>query len=540
MKRSRSRVIPILWVVGLCAAAVTAMADDYPVTRGRQVIINRGIQLQSIVLGSDGVDNTANFTDFNQWQGAGFTTFNFWNQTDPTPGVTHLIPTVVPQLKQAGQQWGKIWGDPPPTDWPDTCAQPAGVDALGNGTLSAIEQGDAANLVDLQWSDERRDEVKKHLCSIASLFRIWNHYYPQALAHTNFCEGTTCSTEVGDDALTNYIAATQPDILTFDQYPPFSPGGGDFNSWYAAMQKYRMQALAGYALDGGANSGPLPYGQFLRTFRGGYTGENSENANESFINLQHFASLAFGYTWLSSFIYTAYTPAGQPLFPALFDSGTTAGTNGGDTNPDSAVFGFEQQANSQTLNLGNYFKRAVSTHVFYIPDSNNTVAPFQVPQWTPKSGSVVGADDYVASITPYTNSTANGGVAANSYGHAIVGYFMPLQYMHDIGRAFANGLHFMIVNGSAGSGTADSHGQWYHVVLDFTGTSNNSLLRLSRTTGHVELVPLVAMGNSHYYLDLYLPGGIGDVFTFWNSSLPVPGMQDKQINIVPIITTLLH
>jgi hypothetical protein len=535
MKRSWSRVIPMVWVAGLCAAAATATAADYTVTHGRQVIINRGIQIQSVVLGNDGVHSYPNFTDLTLWRSAGFTTFNFFNQPDSGG-------TVLSQLKPLGQQWGKIWGDPPPSPWPNTCSPPAGappLDAADNWGLSGFEHDDVANLADLQWSDERRDQTMAHLCSIASLFRIWNQQFPQALAHTNFCETPGCSNPLVDDDLTTYVQQTQPDILTFDQYPPFSPGASDYNAWYAAMQKYRLHALAGYTTASGANSGPLPYGQYMRTFRGSYT---AETANESFINLQHFASLAFGYTWVSSFIYTAYTPAGQPLYPVLFESGGDGPSPAGDQHPNSTVFGFEQHANSQTMNLSNYFKRAVSTGIFYMTDSSGSVTPANMFDWTAKSGAISGvADDYITSITPYTGATANGGVAADSYAHAIVGYFMPLQYLHDYGRAFVNGLHFMIVNGSAGgNGTADDHGQWYHVVFDFTGTSDNSLLRLNRTSGQVELVPLVSMGNNQYYLDLYLPGGVGDVFAFWNSSLPVPGMRDKPISIVPIVTTLLQ
>jgi hypothetical protein len=46
------------------------------------------------------------------------------------------------------------------------------------------------------------------------------------------------------------------------------------------------------------------------------------------------------------------------------------------------------------------------------------------------------------------------------------------------------------------------------------------------------------MGGNQYYRDIYLPGGVGDVFTFWDSSQPVPGMQDKA-SIVPVIAPIL-
>jgi hypothetical protein len=35
-------------------------------------------------------------------------------------------------------------------------------------------------------------------------------------------------------------------------------------------------------------------------------------------------------------------------------------------------------------------------------------------------------------------------------------------------------------------------------------------------------------------------GAVGDVFTFWNSHLPIPGMQDRQTNIVPTVATRLQ
>jgi len=440
-----------------------------------------------------------------------------------------------------GQQWGKVWGDPPPPDW--TSPLPPGnppVDGAPhhNWGLFDSEVAYAANLVDLQWSDER-NETMSHLASIGSLFRVWNLHYPQALAHANFCErlpSFPCSNPISDANLSTYIQGTQPDVLTFDAYPPYG-SWTDHKEWYISMQRYRMHALAGYTTASGANSGPLPYGQFMKMYRDSY---NDETANESFINLQHFASLAFGYTWLSTYIYTRYTSS----YPTLF---VKDGTNAGDEHPNLAVFDFEQHANAQTMNLSNYFKRAVSTAVFYIQDSHGLVnlqnaAPWNLSRWTAGCGTIPGADkDYIVSITPYSDSTANGGSLDNDYATTIVGYFTPLQHMYDRHLGFANGLHFMIVNGNVGHDLpADGYGQWYHVKFDFTGSSNDSLLKLNRTTGQVELVPLTSMGSHQYYLDIYLAGGAGDVFTFWNSSQPLPGMRDRPTNIVPIVTTALQ
>src|SRR5215472_8230733 len=104
MKRSRTLLLPMACAVWLCAT-IEAAAADYPVTHGRQVIINRGIQLQSLVLQSDGVHSYPNFSDVQLWHSAGFTTFNFWNQPDSSGNVLPHLPSQ--------QQWGKVWGDPP-------------------------------------------------------------------------------------------------------------------------------------------------------------------------------------------------------------------------------------------------------------------------------------------------------------------------------------------------------------------------------------------------------------------------------------------
>jgi hypothetical protein len=64
------------------------------------------------------------------------------------------------------------------------------------------------------------------------------------------------------------------------------------------------------------------------------------------------------------------------------------------------------------------------------------------------------------------------------------------------------------------------------MTFDFTGSNFNELAMLSRDTGEVEAVPLTLISGSQYYLDLNLPGGTGDLFTFWNSSSPLPSIPE--------------
>jgi len=104
----------------------------------------------------------------------------------------------------------------------------------------------------------------------------------------------------------------------------------------------------------------------------------------------------------------------------------------------------------------------------------------------------------------------------------------------------------MLVNGSSGAqGTATTAGslasasaQWYHLTFDFTGSNFNELVRLSRDTGMVEAVPLTLISGSQYYLDLNLPGGTGDLFTFWNSSNALPTIPEPSV-VTLMLTGLL-
>ena len=55
--------------------------------------------------------------------------------------------------------------------------------------------------------------------------------------------------------------------------------------------------------------------------------------------------------------------------------------------------------------------------------------------------------------------------------------------------------------------------------FDFSGSTFNELVRLSRDTGKVEAVPLTLVSGSRYFLDLNLPGGTG------SSPLPPNGLH---------------
>lgn len=464
---------------------VNAVLGAYNVSRGRQVTLQRGFQLQALTftLPQDG------FTNLELWKSANYTTFNFWDRSD-IDGDTFA-------QFEPGQQWGRVWGGGPPN-----------LDGL-----YPQERAHHSTLTDIQWYDEVLDTMQR-LPEIATQFRAWNTNHPNALAHANF-HGLR---EVGSVAgLANYLQATKPDVLTHDDYPPFSFTGSGRTNWYSIMQTYRTTALAGFTTDSGTNSGPVPYGQFLNLYRDSYS---DPIPSESYVRLQQNASLAFGYTWLSTFIYNR--PVSLGLSPVTFNSD-------GDENPN-ALFGFLADTNRQTRNLGNALVRMVSTDIRMIRGRNGVFTnslPSGLSSWSSGTANTGGYADYITSIQPTTSA---GGANDTTHADVLVGYFNPLK-TDNSDFTFVDGLRFMIVNGSA-AGTASASAQWYRVNFDFTGSNFNSLVRLRRDTGGVELIPLTNVGGSAFAIDLNLPGGTGDLFGFWNSQTPLPSIGGPNARVL--------
>jgi hypothetical protein len=521
MKQSRVPLIIGLcvlsaWLVAADAVAWQATAEGVgsTVSRGRQILLNRGLQIEAATFTWDDCwspdySGVGRFlaSDYSLWKTANFTTFNFWNRVD-----TPAHPSTAFPLFSAGQHWSKIWeGNWPPA--PDY--------------LTTAEKAHKNDLVRLQFSDEpglrapfAEWPAEVSLGQMATTYAIWKTLYPNTLAGTSadglYGIGRTQAN------LAYYTQTTQPDLLLFNYNGGYTSTFPTFkNTWYSCLQKYRITALAGFTTSTGANSGPLPYGYSLNLYRASYGGEKPK---ESFIHMQQNVALAFGCTYLAGFEYNE--PVGSTWsngpYPVMFDA---------IRRPDANVFSYVADANRESRNLGPALTRMVSTGVFVTPGTGYAApkspdADTPVPNaWTSKGGAIPGVhDDYLTSVTPYTNSTANGGVPDFNYDDMVIGYFMPLL-ADNRDATFVNGLHFMIVNG-AYSGTAEATAQWYHLVLDYSGSSCDSLVRLSRETGKVELVPLTYMGNSQYYLDLYLPGGDGDLFTFWRSDLPLPTIPE--------------
>jgi hypothetical protein len=206
---------------------------------------------------------------------------------------------------------------------------------------------------------------------------------------------------------------------------------------------------------------------------------------------------------------------------------TTLFSSSGDAEASKTPnFNYIRETNRQSMNLGPALIRLRSTDIRKILgkfDNVTTDPPYvysdptiTVPDWS----STAGGCGCITSITP---RGANNTTSPTNCCDWWIGYFQPLRTLND-DYPYANGLHFMIVNGrgmtteSESMGTTTSaaaNAEWVRIEFNFTGTGFNKLQRLSRTTGQTEIVNLTSLGSNRYRLDLQIDGGTGDLFRFY-------------------------
>jgi hypothetical protein len=121
--------------------------------------------------------------------------------------------------------------------------------------------------------------------------------------------------------------------------------------------------------------------------------------------------------------------------------------------------------------------------------------------------------DYINAIAATNMGTLNNGLRGDVW----------ISYSHPMLSSDPGGLselYFMVLNGLTDpNGTSVQTDQSIRIDFDFLGSGINSLERLSRSTGVVEVVPLIYDGGSRYHLILQLGGGTADLFKF-NDGVP--------------------
>jgi hypothetical protein len=454
-----------LLVVAAGNGLILWAAPGAELSPGRQVILNCGLQIQSLGFVAS---TPAAPTNYALWASGNFSAFNSWNDDNSEKTLNWTMPWC---------RWIKTDGSNPLT--------------------SNEKNRHLSELVSLQYGDELNQDGtgtidSSTLATMAATYAAWhNQYGSNFLAYSNF-GANNASKAMTPAGLANYMQTANPDMLMFDAYPRQYV---TLSTWYAEMQKYRLAGLAG---NDGVGRQPIPYAQYLDLYR---TSDTASLPDEAFVRLQEFASWAFGYTFLTAFVYNK--PNNSTVYPTLFLSD-------GDNQP-TAVFNQIAEANRQSGNLGLALIRLTSSDLRMIPGTGHSL-PAGISAWAPGAG----GNNYITSITPVQSP---GGSASASYNDVLVGCLESLR-ADNSDYPFADGAHFMLVNG-ASSGSASAQAQWYHLTFDFTGSVFDSLQRLSRDTGQVESIALTHLGGSQYSLDLNLDGGTGDLFRFWSTPVPV-------------------
>lgn len=435
-------------------------------SRGREILLNKGLQIEGFVYPT--LEDTWDEVGLNisQLQNAHFTAVNFvWNNK-----VENYLGSPPGEML-----WSRHF-------------------YRTEQTLRQSEQAYLPNLVSLQYRDEQSITHPQNLIDAKNWLAGMRTACPNTISYLN-----QAATAASEQQLRYFVRYAQPDMIMFDLYPfsgdvswdPYKNGSLTcYSHFLERLQVYRTVGLEG--IDG-TGAKPIPYAVYLQAKR---TGTLEHRASESEIRLNQFIPWAFGYTFVTAYLYmspTAYDPCYSDMFTSV-----------GDTDP-TATFDYFTETNRQSCNLGPALVRLKSTDIRIILGQGN-VKPYNVSLWTAAS-----------TEEPYITSIVN-----NDSVDVIVGYFKPLSESFD-GATYSDQIYFMIVNGfSAPNMSAYTARKQFTINFDFQSSGITSLQRLNRDTGQVETVALIHDGGSLYHLNLTLYGGTGDLFKF-NTGAPFVG-----------------
>jgi hypothetical protein len=434
--------------------------------RGHQILLQKGFQIQALV-----ASTPYGFSDA-RWRASNFT----------SPLLVGGIGSAEPPT--SGGQWGR---------W---------INGTGDEAVRAGE--DASKLVNLQWRDEQ-SLTSANISEAASKFTTWKSAYPNAMVYTN-----QWGTQETTGTLGSYIDTAHPDMLSFDTYPfNGSLTGGSPKTFYQDLQKYRRLSLGWRDGDATAPSRPiLPYSVYLQTVV-----TNNHTVSESEVRLNQFGAWTFGAKMATAFYYIDST-ALPGLHSVLFEANSDAAP--------TTTFNHVAETNRQSCNLGPALVRLGSTNVLmamgrhkydkvwpWDPDSVTNAKPSGVSTWSTL------AVPYITSISATNLGGTNDGLS----GDVVIGAFKPLDAsLTNAGHE--NDTYFMITNGlTDANGSAADCQQQVQLTFDFGTSGINSLQRLSRETGMVEVLNLTQISGSQYSLAFTLDGGTGDLFKFNNGGV---------------------
>jgi autotransporter-associated beta strand protein len=480
-------------------AAVPPVANAQLATldKGHQLLVNNGLQIWGVATDTSYGLNYASLENANMngvmW---GF----------PAVGGTDM------NALGPGDKWGK-WTDwqynSNPANGPIVTPQTAltAAENARKSDLIALQVGDEINQSDMENGTKTRDWL---LAAGNGTATTADDVFPNTLLYVN-------SFFIGNHGnYANFLATANPDAISWDSYPFANPHGHYIlpKNWLTLGNIFRRHGLGSYI--GATNSSPRPYGMFVQTYHDSF----AVDPGEVEIRWQQFAAWTMGYKFVDAFIFSG-------------------GNNNFGNNPSGPVYQAFQETARQGQNLGPALTKLISYG--YGPSFVQGAGSTGIPgDWLAfDRNNAQPSQRYLTGISNVTNlGTKNGGLSGDVY----VGFFNPLHL--SFGDP-AGTTYFMVMNGLGGdltlpNGQSDNTAtvaetrQQMTLNFDFGVTGINSLERLNRNTGLVEVIStsfndggntvFTSLGNGKYQLQLRLDGGTGDLFKY-NDGSPFVGVQ---------------
>ncbi|WP_265443291.1 hypothetical protein [Flexivirga meconopsidis] len=410
-----------------------------------------------------------------------------WNRTGFT----------MPTFYEPGQYNASLIAELGDTLWATAEAPTGGHMTSGPGSgpfLTAEQRANVGNLFSICLGDEEpySSQIQTWTAQWAAKARA---EAPNALIHTNQYSG-----QWSDAQLRSYIAAVQPDLLTWDDYYYSTSGNGRFNAGsvtplYNDTWRYRNLALGG--LDGNGTS-PLNFGQYTL----GYCQGSSQAGTGPRVPSQ-------SELWLPS--YVTWTLGGKWLNLFRWESGADYWLLNDSTGALTYFVDWYGELNAAMRRLSPYLVRLRSVNAGLVHGQYNNGVPVSTPESSiPAFSATTDAGTGVTGVRVSTVSPRNGGLP----GDVLVGTFRPIPGLStaQLGSYIPKPTtpFFMVVNAmgvanddiysrssTGGESAANAQGITLTLNPSAAGSTPTGLRMLDPTTGAVSSPALSGSGSSY-------------------------------------------
>ncbi|MFX0556540.1 hypothetical protein ACOCEA_07060 [Maribacter sp. CXY002] len=482
---------------------VVAQTLESDLSRGSYLLLQKPFQIEAMGF-PHRFDDQTNTTKKMQWD---LETFKMSNYT------SHLVSV-----------WNLDWWPVGAGDLPWSKVEQADKEGFPI-PLTATERSKFKNIVRVQWEDDNLHPALPEMVEIAE------RWFKDRLANADY-KDIVLSIDLppygySSDQLDDMLKALQPDLIMWNRYPQEWSQKLHLRQieygWYAMLVYNRDVAQGGNDRTGRK---PVPHGAYTQAFRNGY----ADAMPHSRMYYNHFLNLLFGAKYLSTFLYTSWpvwnaeehdindrdpklNPENAGLVSTLFNSKYPF--------QPTAEFYVQKEINRQVSNIGNALLRLQTSGIRFVRGSNIEA----VVQKMPFAGGIYDWD-YGERPDPLLTKVSVTRPGFNDTQDVWVGWFRPIHETID-GSGTKNENYFMVVNGCWDANDVSSE-QVIKLEFDFGDDDTiNSLLRISRLTGEIEIVPLINITENRYCLDLVLNGGSGDLFKY-NNGISFLGIENNE------------